>query len=335
MKVLDFIAAIFVPGKMSRFKNMIVIIPLFILLLGSYIIALPYSVSLSKKRYEILDSAPNYHLDIFNYVVDKDDENNLFTEEELLKYNDENKQLIYESDLKSFTFKTLAGNYIPNENETFEIGKEYILKSIVPKKDEEGIIIENHNYYIHLVFDIFDPNNNEEVSFDIPEKFDKLPSDEDGEFRHFLVVFYSDGFAYRSAYDVENHLRSFFMEYKKVNIDFSELNDATYISHKIADMLVPVVKLNYTFYSFIYVILIPLVVSLLLWLILRKGNSLITFKNYFNIAGLVAIPLIIIFFSISWIPIFLRKGIMEYFPVAFLIYYIICVGYINKRSSIE
>lgn len=320
---------------MVRFKNTFVLIPFFIFLLGSYLLALPYTVAFKKNSYEIMEQSSAYHFDLFKYVVDENDTRNAFTDEEKEQYNGENKQLIYENELTQMRLQIELKRVLPDETHSYEIGKEYIMKSVVPVLDNEGTIIDEDIYYIHLVMDIIDESKDEKLAYDIPERFDKLPNDEDDQFRHFLLVFYVDGFTYRGPKEVEGREASQYFNYRKISFDLSKGTDATYLSHFVIDMLTPYVETNYSFYSFIYIVILPFIITLLAWLIVRKGGALSTLKHFYNIGGIVSIPIILIFFVITWIPSLTRTGIMPYFPAAFLFYYLICIWLMNRRDSIE
>ncbi len=324
MKILNYISTFFIPARMGKRKNMNFLIGFLILLLGSYLIPLPYMSALSRHSYETLEEASYYNMRIFNDEFSKEIE---FTEEE---------QEIYETitfnELKNMNFQIVNKKVKEDTTNNYELGKDYVLKRLVDYYDENGTIINQEIYFIHIVFDLFEDLDNQK--YDISKKFDSLDNEE-GIFRHFLLLFYTDSFMYRNEYLKSSNQTSVALLYDKTTINFQDMESLSDLSHKIIDMIIPHMKSQYTFNGFILVLLLPIVVSLVAWIVIRKNGQLSSFKHFFNIAAICSISVILVVFCLEWIPIFIRIGIMDYYVFLFAIYYFIVITFINRQQRIE
>ena len=259
-----------------------------------------------------------------------------FTDEEKANFGDKYIYLT-EAELKNIGFQEKNSQVIipSNVNSIKELPynqKEYLLKREVFEVNAKGERTGKSSiFYIHITFDMFE--NNETSTYDVKKKFDTLYTED--EFNHFLLVFYRSGFAYRNKYMIDNNRKSYIFNFGSVDMDFSEMENMDYITHKLTEVLIPEMKMQYTFNTFIYAVLGPIFVALLAFIFIRNKNTLITYKHYYNIAALTSIPISIVFFTLEWIPFFIRIGIMELYIVFFAIYYFFVVNIINKNVEIE
>lgn len=326
MKILNFLGSIFIPSKMYKRKDMFIIFPILILLIASFVIAIPYMKTFEKYAYETYCEASLYNFRVLDSESSEEAE-----------WTDEDKTILgaeYEyvtvSDLKNIEFKVDGGTVVLPDNvkalkDLPYNGKKYLLKRNVFHFDEEGTKTDDvDTYYVHIVFDIFDKLG--ESKYNIKDEFDKKM----GDYNHFLFVFLYDGFQYRNEYMVDNNQASFGFEYTSQKIDFSEIEELDYISKKITDLLIPKTKTQYTYTSFIYATLIPFVVIIIAFFITKSKNVLVSFKNYFNIGGLCSIPVMILFFALEWNETLIRLGIMEMYWLIFAVYYFLVISIVNK-----
>ena len=333
MKFLKYVESLFVPSKMGQRKNISVFVTILILILASYLIAIPYMTTFQKRAYEVYRDAPSYN---FNVLDKEKSEEAAWTDEEKAKDNFKDKCATYD-DIKALNFKVEGGTFIiPNGIESLKNvpynGKEFLLKRNVFKYDKDGTKLdETDTYYVHIVFDLFD--NLDDAHYTIDDDFDKKFNHTDE--KHFLYVFYYDGIAYRNEYMIDKNQRSFGYAYSKVGMNFEEMDNIEYLARKVSDILVPQTKTLYTFNGFIYTVICPIILCLVAMVFIRKKNVLTSFKHYFNIAGLCTIPVSIIFFALEWIPFMIRIGLMELYWLIFGIYYFVVLSIINKTERIE
>lgn len=129
---------------------------------------------------------------------------------------------------------------------------------------------------------------------------------------------------------VDQNIASLGFGYTGQVIDFSEMEDIDYVSKKVTNVLIPKTKTQYTYTTFIYATLIPFIIAIVAYFITKSKNVLVTFKHYFNIAGLVSIPVMIIFFAIEWNETLIRLGVIEFYWLIFAIYYFLTISFVNK-----
>lgn len=332
MKVVKYIISLFVPSKMGLRRNISIFVSIAILIIASLLIAIPYMSKFEKLAYETYCSYESYDFKIFD---SKDSKEIYFTEQEYNKFSDEYSMITF-NQLKEIDFKVKGGKIVmPEGTNTYKDieynGKEYLLKREVydyeadgTKKDEVKI------YYIHIVFDIFDKL--EDKTYYYSDEFDKKLNMADE--NHFLFVFYIDGFSYRNEFMVDNNRRSYGFNYNDVEINFSEMEEAEYITRKITDMLIPETKMQYTYISFIYTVVAPFVIALAFYALIKRKTVLVKFKHYFNIIALCSIPISLLFFIVEWNDFAIRLGAMDLYWPVLAIYYFIVVRIINKNQSI-
>lgn len=333
MKFLNYIKTLFIPGLMSKRKNINVLVSFLIMLLISYLIAIPYISTFKKNAYGTFRDSPAY---TFNVLDNEQSQEVAFTEEEKTLLGD---RYIYisENELKNIGFKEKNNQVIiPSEVQSIKElpynQKEYLLKREVFKVDNAGNRTgESDIYYIHIAFDMFE--SNETYNFDIRKKFDSLYTEDT--FNHYLLVFYRSGFAYRNKYMIDNNRKSYAFDYSDIAMDFSEMDSLDYITKNLSIMLIPQMRMQFTFNTFIYAVLAPIFFALLAYIFIRNKHSLITYKHYYNIAALASIPVSIIFFILEWIPLFIQLGILEFYVVIFAIYYFSVLSIINRRVEID
>lgn len=333
MKFLNYVKTLFVPRLMGKRKNINPLISILILILISYLIAIPYISTFKRNAYGTFRDSLSYS---FNVIDNEQSQEVPFTEEEKNALGDR-YVYITENEVKSLGFKEKNNQVIiPSEiksiNDLPYNQKEYLLKREVFEFDNKGERTgKSEIYYIHLVFDMVDLK--ETIKYDIKKKFDTLYTEDD--FNHYLLVFYRSGFTYRNKYMIDKNQRSYIFNYGSVQMDFSEMTSLDYITHKLTEILIPEMKTQYTFNTFIYAVLGPVFVALLALVFIRNKQCLFKYKHYFNIAALSSIPVSILFFILEWIPFFIRIGIMELYIIIFAIYYFTVISLINKNSAIE
>lgn len=333
MKFFRYLASLFVPTKMGQRKNISVIVSLIILLLASYVLAIPYMVTFEKMAYEVYCDYESYNFKVFDEEYSKEVP---FTEEEKEKFGDKYILTTFD-EIKKLDFKIAGGQVaIPSGvKDLKEIpynGKEYIVKREVYYFDNEGTKLDDFDtFYIHIVFDIF--VDSKDATYAYRDDFDKKLdfSNED----HYLLAFYIDGFIYRNEFMIDNNRQSYGMKYYDVNIDFKEINNISDLAKGLTQMLIPETKTAYTFNSFLYCVIAPLIIAFGGYALFRKNNELVTYKHFFNIAALSSIPVLILFFILEWIPFMISIGIMELYWVALAIYYVIVLKIIDKTPRME
>lgn len=321
MKVLEVIQSMIVPNHMYKRRKMNVLFSILIMVIGIYALATPISYHFSQKRYEVLETS--FDFKVFQYVDEVDLVSEPVTEEERARFN-----MVSLEDLRNLGINVSAFGF--TDEEKVEAGKEYVLKSLVPVKDNEGTITSYIPYYVHIVFE-----TGEENKYNIEENFDKLPKENDV-FNHFLLVFYKEGFIYRSNYEISNKMSPAEVFYdKKIDINFAKVEKGTDISYPVIDMMVPMYKYQYQLRASLYVVLFPCIMALLFSVIL-KGTGLVKgFKEYFNMAAVSSVPLLLFIMISSFINIGVCNMLFQWYPYIFIIYYFIIIVLTNRKPRVE
>ena len=133
---------------------------------------------------------------------------------------------------------------------------------------------------------------------------------------------------------IDNNRQSYGLSYNDVEIDFKQMNDISYLTKNITEMLIPETKTAYTFNSFLYCVLAPMIMALIAYIFFRKNAVLTTYKHYYNIATLASIPVLVLFFILEWNSFMIRIGIMELYWVALAIYYMVVLKFVNRTPRV-
>lgn len=333
MKFLNYLASLFVPTKMAQRKNINIFVSLIILLLASYILAVPYMVTFEKMAYEVYCDYESYNFRIFDDKYSKEID---FTAEEKEKFGDKYVLTTFD-DLKKFDFSVEGGEVVIPDNikDLKEIpynGKEYIVKREVYYFDNDGTKLDNVDvYYIHVVFDIFQDTKDATYAYrnDFDKKLDFSTEN------HYLIAFYIDGFIYRNEFMIDNNRQSYGMNYSNAKFDFKEMSNISDLTKALTVSLIPETKTAYTYNTFLYCVIAPLIIAFGGYVLFKKNNQLLTYKHFFNIATLSSIPVLIVFFALEWIPFMIRIGIMELYWVALAIYYVIVLKFVDRSPKTE
>lgn len=331
MRFLKYLETLFNPRKMALRKNISAIISFIILLLASYVIAFPYMKVFEKNAYETCSEAQNYNFRVLN---DEKSQEIPFTEEEKTKFGDSYVLTTIE-ELSKLDFTVENGRYkLPESANSLEEveynGKILLLKREVYNYDLDGTKTDKvDTYYIHILFDLYDDVN--DFKFVLTDVFDKKLNFKDE--NHFMLAFYLDGFLYRNEYMIDKGINLYKnFEYGKVEFKFSEMDKADYIAKRISKMLVPSIKKQYTYNSFMYTVLAPLILAMVAMMFFKHHGVLTKYKHYFNIVTLSSIPITLIVFLLEWNEFFIRIGIMELYWIILAIYYFIVLKIIHKSA---
>lgn len=333
MKFLNYIASLFVPTKMVQRKNINVLVSFAILLLSSLVIAIPYISKFKEIPYDVYCDYASYDFRVMDEEYSKEIP---FTTEEINKFGD--KYILTTVDeLNDINFVVKGGEVVlPDGVNTYKDleynDKEYILKREVYNYDSEGTKLDQVDiYYIHIVFDIF--KDIKEGDYKYRDDFDKTFNTNDE--NHYLIAFFVDGLIYRNEYMISKNIQSYGYNFKKVDIDFSEMNTLDYITNKMALILVPYTIQAYTFNGFLYTVFAGFVLAFAGYVIIRNKNNLNKYKHYFNVAALSSIPITLLFFILEWNNFFISIGIMDLYWCVFAIYYFVVLFIINKTSRVK
>ena len=129
MKIVKFVESLFNPIKMPLRKNLNMFVSFIILIIASYIIAIPYMSVFEKNAYETYCVSSSYNFRVFDEETSKEV---AFTEEEKDKLGNKYVYATVE-DLKKLNFVIEGkGVKLPNEANSLEDiefnHKEYVLK---------------------------------------------------------------------------------------------------------------------------------------------------------------------------------------------------------------
>ncbi len=211
--------------------------------------------------------------------------------------------------------------------------------------NDEGI-----NVNIKVVIDLFDSDPNfvpsEDFAFiegddQIGGRFENIRTTE-----YVLILFRSDYVYYQAnpinveELEIERYgsnitpiyVNSF---YSSVNVDYTMFETVD----ESVDTLSEIIRVGYianynsvySIITFVYCIGFTLLFAFIFWIFFRKTGRLKRFKEYYNIASIVAVPITILTFIILW---FYPGGIGNVFPFVFVVYYLFVLYRINSTPEI-
>lgn len=253
----------------------------------------------------------------------------------------ENKKIVINGVETSETIETDAAvaYFIPRSDVNY-------YENTISYQNDEGITIK-----IKFVIDLYDekPNFNPEESFKyvVPEEGkvnETFPDINNTEYH--LVIFRNECVYYQAnpsgIADLQierygSNLNSvvIYSYYSSVNVDSSFFETTT----KAVDSLSTIISVGYianynsvfSIVTFVYCVGFTLLFSFIFWLFFRKSGRLKKFKEYYNIASIVAIPITIVVFIVLW---FYPDGIGNVYPLAFTLYYLFALYKINSTPEI-
>lgn len=325
MKFLEFLASIFVPRYMVVHRKMKLIFAFIILIGLSLLMSLPSSIYLKKMKYDELPRQSGFS--VLSYVDDNStNANNAFTEAELAKFN-----MVRFSDLKALKLVINNTDGIQNTNYGVVDSKDYVLKAVVPVYDSEGTYIKDEISYIHIVFDFKQEEN--DVTYDVAEDFNKIANVEEGRFGHYLLIFDDKSLSFKK--EVDKYVLPNLTYYKNVEFNFSNMENATDLLKLISDTYVPVLNFTYRMVGLLFVGLVTIAISILFSFILRETGQLKGLKEYINFASIASIPFVLFAFLASFIRYSLCALLFRWYAAFFGIYFFILVIIINRRPRLE
>ena len=323
MKVLEFLKSFVFPTKMVRFRNMSALISLLIFVLSTYLLSLPLGKALADG---VRAEKKAYNFQAVHEAAEHLDEAGKEILDEIINL----ECAIGEDGLLA------CGNLETNF-------KEY---EIVYEKDG----IKKH---IHVFFDFYDQEKEEEPAIDLEKEFsienEKYEYVENEE--HYFIVF-TKNYLYFQAHQLEMGDKEKDMEIThneerlvlfKGGLDYAnfmpgfslKLEDGDEFGDYVIDMYLGGLSEYYRSMSFIQTFLVsivfPLLMVLLFWLFFRKTGRLQRFKEYFNTAAIASIIPLLLTFGLAWIfPI-----ILNYYIFIFSLFYLFALFRINNMPKEE
>lgn len=323
MKVLEFLKLFVFPTKMVRFRNMSALISLLIFVLSTYLLSLPLGKALADG---VRAEKKAYNFQAVHEAAEHLDEAGKEILDEIINL----ECAIGEDGLLACV--NLETNF-----------KEY---EIVYEKDG----IKKH---IHVFFDFYDQEKEEEPAIDLEKEFsienEKYEYVENEE--HYFIVF-TKNYLYFQAHQLEMGDKEKDMEIThneerlvlfKGGLDYAnfmpgfslKLEDGDEFGDYVIDMYLGGLSEYYRSMSFIQTFLVsivfPLLMVLLFWLFFRKTGRLQRFKEYFNTAAIASIIPLLLTFGLAWIfPI-----ILNYYIFIFSLFYLFALFRINNMPKEE
>lgn len=323
MKVLEFLKSFVFPTKMVRFRNMSALISLLIFVLSTYLLSLPLGKALADG---VRAEKKAYNFQAVHEAAEHLDEAGKEILDEIINL----ECAIGEDGLLACV--NLETNF-----------KEY---EIVYEKDG----IKKH---IHVFFDFYDQEKEEEPAIDLEKEFsienEKYEYVENEE--HYFIVF-TKNYLYFQAHQLEMGDKEKDMEIThneerlvlfKGGLDYAnfmpgfslKLEDGDEFGDYVIDMYLGGLSEYYRSMSFIQTFLVsivfPLLMVLLFWLFFRKTGRLQRFKEYFNTAAIASIIPLLLTFGLAWIfPI-----ILNYYIFIFSLFYLFALFRINNMPKEE
>lgn len=213
-------------------------------------------------------------------------------------------------------------------------------------QNDEGITVN-----VRFVIDLYDekPNFNPEESFKyvVPEEGkvnETFPNINTSEYH--LIIFRNECVYYQAnpygiadlqieRYGSNLSDANIYSYYSSVNVDSSFFET----TEKAVETLSTIISVGYianynsvfSIVTFVYCVGFTLLFSFIFWLFFRKTGRLKKFKEYYNIASIVAIPVTIVMFIVLW---FYPDGIGNVYPLVFTLYYLFALYKINSTPEI-
>ncbi len=295
---LKILKSLFMPTEMIRYRTMGIVFSIAIFLLASYLLALPQMTFTQNNRYLIVDEQNPY---------------------DLLAFSDMSEGAIAE--IKAFECQ-IENGYINGEcQDSVQEAEPYIFP----------ITYQDEPYNIYFVFDLYNVFNPDATpNYDIQERFNATLEADDNKI---LVVIYQNRIHYQTP--SQRTLKGKILEYpKNFQWDFSEIQTGKDISYKLMDLYIPDIKTETTFNTFLSTVVYPAALILIVWLIFKGGNTLYSFKEFYNVAAIASLTPLLLIFALSWV--FPSWSLLFYYSTIFGIYYLYVIFRIqNKTKTVD
>jgi hypothetical protein len=325
MKVLEFLKSLVLPRKMASLKNMSALIALFILVLSTYLLSIPFGYTLEKQTKGFKE---NYHF-LPLQEIDVDQANLASNVAELQEILD------LECEVNSEGLLECAG-----------------LTETSLKKYDITYVKEGITKKIHIFFDWYGEGDKPAINFDSKER-DLTFSNANEEYKYveneeqYFLVFSKHSVIYQAHQaemgseelkkthnNVELTVVYLPLDYKSFLPDFSlKLSDpltfGNYVITQMLDAYSQYARSTAFIQTFLISIGFPLLMVLLFWLFFRKSGRLNRFKEYFNIAALSSIVPVLLTFGLAWVfPI-----LLNWYIFVFSLFYLFVLFRINNAPG--
>lgn len=289
---MNFLKSFIFPLKMRRFRTMSVLIAIVIFMASTYLAIVPIKYKHSK---------PNNVIKTNAYLT------------------------------KDYQDATTDFDYSEIKNKNYVIEKDLTLSAGVRTTSVYTVdsIVNNVNYKFYFVFD-FD-NDGFSSTADLYEKYN-LVKEKNSAILLFTTKYYElQNTKEETVNDVANITFNTIQgsTYQDCNLDFASFNNTNEFLDGISLMLAKLYGTMYvsafTLTSALMMFILPLVLVLVMWLILRKKGTLITLKEYYNIASICTIIPTLIAFGVAWF----WPQVVNFYTTAFVVYYLFVIYRIN------
>ena len=296
---MDFLKGFIIPSKMRRFRNMSGLIALGIFFVLMYIAVIPIRVRYSRPDYVI--SKNGYESKAF-YEANTDYD---YSQIKSKNYIIDTTNLVLTAGVKTtstYVINATAGEKNVTFNVVFDLEKETYDQN-EDLFDTYGIDKNDDNYLLLFSLNYYELQNITTVTVD------------EADTKKGTIV---------SA-----------ATYKGCPIDFGAYNNAEEfldgIANALASLYGEVYTSSFTFTSMLMLFILPLLLIIVMWLILRKNGSMKKFKEYYNIAAICSVVPSLVAFGIAWF----WPQIINFYTTVFVVYYLFCVWRINGMPDEE
>lgn len=320
VKIKDFLKSLIIPKYMLRHRYMSSLISILIFLAGMYLVMPPINTGIHKLAPQMKE---NYNFQIFIELED----NLIFPGENEGETINDNEQVLVDLAKLECVYNAKEGILeCPKlgANEVFERIISYEVDGITKKLD--------------IVVNLKDEIEVKDLVYDLTTK----PYVENEEtYLLYLTKTYLYFQAHQSGINdeeikhneqeikVENRAYDYLSYMPEFNIAVDEVNARGLGLFFLDNIVLADVKniiSSYSLFSFFYLFIIPLLFTFVFWLTFRRRGKLKKFKEYYNMAAISAIVVLIIVFGISW---FWLK-ILEQFMLIFPLYYLFILYRLNS-----
>lgn len=289
---MDFLKSLIFPLKMRRFRNMSVLIAILIFIVSTYLAIVPIKYKHSKPKYVIPTNA--YLTKDFNDATTDFDYNEIKNK----NYAVENNSTLTADD-KTTTVYTING------------------------------LVDNTNYKFYFVFDF--ENEGFSATADLYETYN-LEKEKSSCILLFTTSYYELQNTKEETVNEEVRLTYNTLQgstYRDFDLDFASFNNTEEFLDAISIVLAKLYGAMYvsafTLTCALMMFLLPLVLIVIMWLVLRNKGSITKFKEYYNVAALATIVPTLIAFGIEWF----WPQVVNFYTTAFVVYYLFVIYRIN------
>lgn len=210
------------------------------------------------------------------------------------------------------------------------------IKAFSPKLDNYNLVCsdeDNHTFTLvddgKTIYLVFAPSYDEfSTSLDLYELFSLEKKN------NTFALLFAKEFFYLDHIDEDGKLEVVQgADYKYMDLDFANCETTNelihYVGYNLATLYGQVLSASFAISAILMVIILPLILTVVMFLLLRKRSKMTKFSEYMNISAICSIAPTIVFFIVG----FFFTSFINFYTTVFVIYYIFTAYKINTLSQ--